>query len=65
MPYFAPDAPMPMTSCAPRLAERNASPVTHGGSDRPDTRKSVDVRIRRRSAQPMPRTAAKYTAMVT
>ena len=36
MPYFAPDAPIPITSCAPRLAEMNASPVTQAGSDRPD-----------------------------
>ena len=35
-PYFAPDAPMPMTSCAPRFADRNARPVTQGGRLRPD-----------------------------
>ena len=35
-PYFAPDAPMPITSCAPRFAERKARPVTQGGRERPD-----------------------------
>src|SRR5436853_554072 len=29
MPYLAPEAAMPITSCAPRLAERHASPATH------------------------------------
>ena len=32
---------------------------THGGSDLPDRKKSVDVRIMRRNAQPMPSTTAK------
>jgi hypothetical protein len=43
MPYFAPLAPMPITSWAPRLAEMNASPVIHAGIDRPDRKKSVLV----------------------
>src|SRR5258707_1175382 len=30
MPYLAPEAPIPITSCAPRLAEMNASPVIPG-----------------------------------
>ena len=65
MPYLAPEAPIPITSWAPRLAEMNASPVIHGGSERPDRKKSVLVRVRRRNAQPTPRTVAKYTAITT
>src|ERR1700679_619318 len=34
MPYLAPEAAMPMTSCAPRLAERKARPVTQAGMER-------------------------------
>ena len=29
-----------MTSCAPRLAERNARPVTQAGMERPERKKS-------------------------
>ena len=47
MPYLAPEAPIPITSCAPRLAEMNASPVIHGGSERPERKKSVLVRVSR------------------
>jgi hypothetical protein len=36
MPYFAPDAAMPITSCAPRFADRNARPATQAGIERPD-----------------------------
>ena len=43
MPYFAPDAPIPITSCAPRFAEMNASPVTHGGQ-RPAGEEEVGAR---------------------
>ena len=43
MPYFAPEAPMPITSCAPRLAEMKASPAIHAGIERPDRKKSVLV----------------------
>jgi hypothetical protein len=35
MPNSAPLADMPMISTAPRLAEMNARPVTHAGSDAP------------------------------
>ncbi|MBV6432694.1 MAG: hypothetical protein IANPNBLG_02836 [Bryobacteraceae bacterium] len=45
MPYFAPEAAIPITSCAPRLAERKASPVIQAGIERPDKKKSVDVRM--------------------
>jgi hypothetical protein len=59
MPYFAPDAPIPMTSWAPRFAEMNAIPVIQAGNERPERKKSVLVRITRRRIQPTPRTAAK------
>ena len=59
MPYFAPEAAMPMTSCAPRLAERNARPATQAGINRPERKKSVLVRMWRFSTKPMPRTKAK------
>ena len=59
MPYFAPLAPMPITSCAPRLAEMKASPVIQAGIDRPDRKKSVLVRAWRFSTNPMPSTKAK------
>jgi hypothetical protein len=36
MPYLAPEAAMPMTSWAPRLADRKASPATHAGIERPE-----------------------------
>ena len=55
---------MPITSCAPRLAERKASPVIQAGSDRPERKKSVLVRIARRNCQPMPSTNTKYTPMI-
>ena len=32
MPYLAPDAHMPITSCAPRLAAMNARLVIHTGN---------------------------------
>jgi hypothetical protein len=35
-PYCAPFAAMPSTSVAPRLAEMNARPVIHAGSERPE-----------------------------
>src|SRR2546430_7001624 len=39
MPYLAPDAAIPMTSCAPRLAEIKARPAIHAGIDRPERKK--------------------------
>src|SRR5271170_819 len=65
MPYFAPDAPIPITSCAPRLAEMNASPQIHAGSDRPAWKKSLLVFIKRFSAKPMPSTKTKYNSMIS
>src|SRR6266481_1760176 len=41
MPYLAPEAPMPMTSWAPRLAEMKARPQTQAGMERPARKKSV------------------------
>ena len=40
MPYLAPEAAMPITSCAPRLAERNARPAIQAGIERPERKKS-------------------------
>ena len=50
---------MPMTSCAPRLAEMKASPGTQAGIERPERKKSVLVLMWRLSAQPIPSTKAK------
>jgi hypothetical protein len=62
MPYLAPEAAMPITSCAPRFAERNARPAIHAGIERPELRKSALVRCEPRSHQPIPTTKRKYTA---
>jgi hypothetical protein len=43
MPYFAPEAHIPITSCAPRLAAMNARLVIHTGTERPEVRKSALV----------------------
>ena len=64
MPYFAPLAAMPITSCAPRLAERNARPVIQVARLRPERKKSRLVRMNRFSATPMPRTKTKYRPMM-
>src|SRR5216684_6159877 len=64
MPYLAPEAPMPMTSCAPRFAEINARPATHAGIARPARKKSVLVFIELFRDAPMPRTNAKYRARI-
>ena len=59
MPYLAPEAPMPITSCAPRFAEMNASPVIQAGMERPERKKSSLLLTNRRSTQPMPSTKTK------
>ena len=59
MPYLAPLAPMPMTSWAPRLAERKAKPVIQAGIERPDRKKSVLVFMYFLSTTPIPKTNAK------
>ena len=56
IPYLAPDAPMPITSWAPKLAEMKASPVIHAGIERPERKKSVLVFVDRFKATPMPST---------
>ena len=56
MPYFAPHAPMPMTSRAPRLAETKAKAVIHAGIARPERKKSVLVFMYRFSTKPIART---------
>ena len=48
-----------MISTAPRLAEMNASPVTHAGSDRPDRKKSMESDTCLRASTPMVSTNAK------
>ena len=58
-PYLAPDAHIPMTSCAPRLAAMNARLVIQSGTEWCDVRKSALERTLRRSSQPMPRTNTK------
>src|SRR6266849_6699501 len=65
MPYFAPEAPMPITSWAPRFADINAKPHTHAGMARPARNKSVLVFIELLRATPMPRTNAKYRARIS
>src|SRR5271170_3511227 len=65
MPYLAPDAPIPITSCAPRLAEINASPQIQTGSACPAWKKSLLVFMNRFSAKPMPSTKTKYNSMIS
>jgi hypothetical protein len=50
---------MPITSWAPRFAERKASPAIHAGIDRPERKKSVLVFMYRFRANPMPSTNKK------
>ena len=50
---------MPITSWAPRLAERKASPAIQVGMERPERKKSSLLLTYRRSTQPMPSTKAK------
>ena len=64
-PYFAPDAHIPTTSCAPRFAAMNARLVIHTGTDRCEVRKSALVSTLRRIRNPMPSTKTKYKARTT
>ena len=59
MPYFAPEAAMPISSCAPRLAAMKARLVIQTGTDLPESKKSPLVETFLRSIQPMPITKAK------
>jgi hypothetical protein len=59
MPYLAPEAAMPMTSWAPRLALRKARPAIQAGMARPDRKKSAELFIPRLSTTPMPTTKEK------
>ena len=59
IPYFAPEAHMPISSCAPRLVATKARLVIHRGTERPDVRKSSLVETPRLRTQPMPKTNAK------
>ncbi len=64
IPYFAPDAHMPITSCAPRFAAMNARLVIHTGTERPEVRKSALVATLRFTIQPIDRTNTKYSARI-
>src|SRR5215469_11936410 len=64
MPYLAPEAAIPITSCAPRLAEIKARPHTQAGMDRPARKKSVLVRMYLFRVTPIPSTNARYTSMM-
>ena len=59
MPYLAPEAAMPISSTAPRLAAMNARLVIQTGTERPESRKSPLVETFLRSIHPMPITNAK------
>ena len=59
IPYLAPEAAMPITSCAPRFAEMKARLVIHSGTARPLIRKWLLVFTWRRSTAPMASTKTK------
>ncbi len=59
IPYLAPEAAIPITSCAPRFAPMNPSAQIQAGSARPDSKKSFVPLTPLRSTTPMPRTKAK------
>ena len=59
IPYFAPEAAMPITSCAPRFAPMNPSAQIHAGRDLPDSKKSFVPLTLLRTTTPIPRTNAK------
>ena len=59
IPYFAPEAHIPITSWAPRFAAMNARLVIHTGTERPEIRKSSLVDTLFFSTHPMPRTNTK------
>ncbi len=63
--YLAPEAAMPMSSWAPRLAAMKARLVIQTGTERPEVRKSPLVVAFLRSIHPMPSTMAKYVARMT
>ena len=52
---------MPITSWAPRFADRKARPAIQVGMERPERKKSSLLRTNRRSAKPIPSTKTKYT----
>ena len=59
IPYFAPEAAIPITSCAPRLAPMKPSAQIQAGSARPDSKKSFVPLTPLLTTNPMPRTNAK------
>ena len=65
MPYLAPDAAIPITSCAPRFALRKASPEIHAGMFRPDRKKSLELFMPRLRAAPIPTTNEKYSRRIS
>ena len=60
IPYFAPEAAIPITSCAPRFAEIKARLVIQSGIDLPLRRKSWLLRTCFLTKNPMPKTKTKY-----
>ena len=64
MPYLAPEATMPITSCAPRLAEIKARLVIQSGMLRLLVRKSLLDFIFFLMRNPTPITKMKYTIMI-
>ncbi len=59
IPYLAPEAHMPIISCAPKFAAMNAKLVIQTGTECLDVRKSSLVLILRFASQPIPSTNAK------
>ncbi len=59
MPYFAPEAHMPMSSCAPRLVATKAKLVIQSGTEWAEVRKSALVETFFRRSQPIPITKTK------
>src|SRR5919204_112804 len=55
IPYFAPEAHMPIISCAPRLAAMKARLVIHTGTECRDVKKSALVVTLRFANQPIPK----------
>lgn len=59
IPYLAPEAHIPINSCAPKLVATNARLVIHRGTERPEVRKSSLVETPRFKTHPIPNTNAK------
>jgi hypothetical protein len=64
MPYWYAAAAQPISSSAPRFAERKLRPATQAVMSRPAMKKSSEVLENRRRYRPMPRTMTKYSTMM-